>query len=172
MKTTHKGDEAYLTRAAEEVLRTEVLGAGIFASLEADMVGLAGGGALGGMAAGGLADLGVGGAVVGAVGTMAAIKGGQTATADAQGTTFNLLVAVTADRVVVMDWRRGEAGEVVRDMDRATTEVHAHKLGLALFLTLHPGDGSPSVNLKGSVSHGFKQSGPDKVVLHLLTDGA
>ena len=54
MTTTHKGDEAYLTHAAEEALGTEVLGAAIFVSLEADLVGLAGGGAVGGMATGGL----------------------------------------------------------------------------------------------------------------------
>ena len=74
---------------------------------------------------------------------------------------------------MVMDWSKGTAGDVVRDaMDRETTEVHAHKLGLSLFLKLIPGDGSPGANLKGTISHGFKQSGPDKVVLHLLTDAA
>ena len=60
MTTTHKGDEAYLTHAAEEALGTEVLGAAIFVSLEADLVGLAGGGAVGGMATDGLSSFGVG----------------------------------------------------------------------------------------------------------------
>lgn len=168
----HAADEQYLAQAAQDALGgEEVLGAGIFELKDAYLYGTMAGGAVGGALTGGLAHHhGAAGGAVAMAGDYAAMKEGQKLVAQSAGMTFDLLVAVTASRIVVLDWEGDTAGKVARSYERATTEVHAKKLGLGFNLDLIPNDDSPGIKLTGSISHGFKQSGPDKVVVHLLTE--
>ena len=82
--------------------------------------------------------------------------------------TVPLLVAVTDDAIVVMNWTGEAARDVVRRFDRAETEVHVSKLGLSRIVKLRDRDGE-EMELHGSVSPLSAQAKPDKVVLHLLS---
>ncbi len=172
MAPKHADDEKYLEQAAATALGEDVLGAGIFELKDAYLYGAMAGQAVGNVAARPLARHGAAGRAAALAVDYAAIKEGQKLTAEASGMTYDLLVAVTADRIVVLDWEGEAAGEVVRSFERATTEVHVKKLGLGLFVDLVPSDDSPGIKVTGTVSHGFKQAKPDRVVVKLLTDHA
>ncbi len=173
MTTTmkHAGDEKFLEQAASAALPgEEVLAAGIFGLQDAiygQMAGLAVGNTVGDE----LAHFGAAGVVASlAVDAAAARKGKQMVVKASGGMTVGLLVVVTDARIAVLNWDGEAATEEKASFDRAGTEVHVKKLGLSKIITFAPTDGSAGLKLHGTTARLSKQSGPDKLVLHLLTD--
>lgn len=142
---------------------TEVLAAGVFGLQDLVLAATAG------MVAGGAATEALGGAadVAGSVlGGMVAKK----ATAESRGMTVQLVVAVTADEIVVLNRDTGgRLPDVVARFDRSTCEVTVKKMGLSRIVTLaDPASGAQLV-LTGTVAPFSALAKADKVVLHLLT---
>lgn len=173
MTTTlkHAGDEDYLERAATAALAgEEVLGAAIF-GLQDAIYGQIGGLAVGNSVTDELRHFGVAGDVASlAVDVATMRKGKEMASKGDGGKTVGLLVAVTPTRIVVFNWDGDTAGDEKESFERVTTEVHVKKFGLSKIITLAPTDGSAGLKLHGTTAQLAKQSGPDKLVLHLLTD--
>lgn len=175
MTTTlmHAGDEEYLVLAARAALPgEEVLAAAIFGLQDAvygQMAGLAVGSTVGEE----LQHFGAAGAVASVAVDVAAMRKGKQMVAEASGgMTVGLLVVVTDTRIAVLNWDGESAGDEKAAFDRAGTEVHVKRLGLSKIITLAPSDGSAGLKLHGTTVRLSKQSGPDKLVLHLLTDPA
>lgn len=168
----HGDDEEYLERAAGAALPgEEVLAAGIF-SRQDTAYGQAAGASGGVDATRRLERHGAGGALAAlAVDTAAAYEGGNL-TSKRSGMTLGLLVAVTPARIVVLNWEGDAAGEMKASFARDNTDVVVKRLGFAKLVNLVPADGSPGLKLQGTTARLAKQSGPDKVVLHLLSEGA
>lgn len=173
MTTTlkHTGDEEYLEQAAQAALPgEEVLAAAIF-GLQDAVYGQLGGLAVGNRAGQLLDGFGPVGDVASMAVDVAAMREGKKLVAKANdGMTVGLLVAVTPTRIAVLNWDGDAAGEEKASFDRATTEIHITKWGFTKIVTLAPADGTHGLKLAGSTARHIKKSGPDKLVLHLLTD--
>ncbi len=175
MTTTlkHAGDEEYLEQAATAVLPgEEVLAAGIF-GLQDAIYGMMAGGAVANGAGAVLRNLGPVGDVASVAVDVAGIREGKKLVSQASGDmTVGLLVAVTTGRIVVFNWDGEAAGDQKAAFDRATTEVIVKRLGFSKIITFAPTDGSAGLKLHGTTMGMKKQSGPDKLVLHLLSAAA
>ena len=175
MTTTlkHAGDEEYLEAAAQQALPGEDVQAAAIFGLQDAIYGMLAGAAVGNQAGDALRHLGPVGDVAGLAVDVAAIRGGKKVMAKASGDmTVGLLVAVTATRIVVFNWDGDGATEEKASFDRATTEVIVKRLGLSKIITFAPTDGSAGLKLHGTTMGVKKQSGPDKLVLHLLSETA
>lgn len=175
MTTTmkHAGDEEYLEQAATTALPgDEVLGAAIF-GLQDAIYGQMGGLAAGNMVGDELRHFGAAGDIASLAVDVAAMRKGKQMVAKGNGgMTVGLLVSVTSTRIVVFNWDGDAAGDQKASFERATTEVHVKKLGLSKIITLAPTDGSAGLKLHGTTTRPSRQGGPDKLVLHLLTNPA
>ncbi len=160
-------DETDLIAEAEAVLGSDdpVLSAGIF-GLKDDYVeaGAA-------MVAGGAVGDVVGDSTTSALGSVAALHMSREVRASEQGVTVRMLVAVTATRIHVLDWKTGSGptGEL-RSFDRATTAVQITKFGLSRHLALHDTATGQDLTLTGSTAFYINESKGDKLVLHLLSE--
>ena len=136
-----------------------VLGAGVF-GLQNLTHAQSRGGMLGSLLAPpGLEAVGV------AVGGAAAVA----ASAERQGVSVQVLLAVTANRIYVLNRAPESASRpVVARFDRATAVVAITKMGLSRILHLSEPDTGTSMDLHGSTAWLSSQSGGDKVVLGLL----
>lgn len=157
--------EESLIAEATKVLGGEdpVLAAGIFGLkdlLGAATVGSAAGG-LAGSAAGG--DVGnVGGAVLGGIVA-------EQAYAASQGATLQLVVAVTGQRIHVLN--RDDSGrlpEQLATFDRASCEVTVSKFGLSRIIELREPSTGEVLSLTGTTMPLSALAKGDQVVLHLL----
>lgn len=162
----HVGDEAFLTDALARTLGTEVLGAGIFGLQDLAYVQAAGD------VAGGLAaNLAAPGDALSA--GLAAGVGGHLAKEEAArrlGMTLQLVVAVTADDIHIINWETGDhpGGEVLR-LPRATTEVKVTGFGLSKIVALKDTASGTGMTLHATAAPFRPQSKPDAHVLGLLT---
>ncbi len=160
-------DEADLIAKAQGVLGADepVLAAGIF-GLEDDYVeaGAA-------MVAGGAVGSVVDDSTASALGAVAALHMSRDVRAAEQGVTVRMLLAVTATRIHVLDWKTGSGptGEL-RSFDRATTAVQISKFGLSRHLALHDTSTGHDLTLTGSTAFYVNEAKGDKLVLHLLSE--
>lgn len=162
----HIGDEEVLVRAASEALDgTRVEAAGIFGLQELIYAQIAGG-TLGVLAGDLLAPDAMG------AGALGAAAGGRLAKEEAArrlGMTLQLLVAVTAEHVVVLNWESGDrAGREVVRMARSSTTTKVSGFGLSKIVTLHDDATDTTITLHATVAGFRPQSGPDKDVLRAL----
>lgn len=172
MTTTlkHAGDEEYLEQAARTALPGEEVQAAAIFGLQDAIYGMMAGGAVGERAGDALHGLGAIGDVASIAVDIAAIHEGKKLMTKASGDmTVGLLIAVTTTRIVVFNWDGESAGDQKASFDRATTEVIIKRLGLSKVVTLAPTDGSAGLKLHATTVGIKKQSGPDKLVLELLT---
>lgn len=172
MTTTlkHAGDEEYLEAAAQRALPGEDVQAAAIFGLQDAIYGMMAGGAVGNRAGEALRGFGAVGDVAGLALDVAAIHEGKKVMAKASGDmTVGLLVAVTATRIVVFNWDGDGPTEEKASFDRATTEVIVKRLGVSRVVTLAPSDGSAGLKLHADTARIKKQSGPDKLVLELLS---
>jgi hypothetical protein len=80
-----------------------------------------------------------------------------------------MLVAVTADQVVVCDWATGSGpSEVLMTFDRANLEVSVKHFGLARIVTLDDHTSSTSLRLSASTSVLSPEAKGDKAVIAAL----
>ena len=166
-----RGDEAALVTAASAALGTDVLAAGVFSWQElvkGEVAGLMAGG-VAGDAVGDLVG-GPAGDLVGAVGAVAGGRAGVEAMAEEHGMTVSLLVAVTEDEIVVRNLRGEDVGEEIARFPRDRTHVSINRFGLSRVVVLEDPASDRRLALHGSVAPFSAQHGPDKVVLHLLSD--
>jgi hypothetical protein len=163
----HAGDESYLQEAASEALGgAEVLAAGIF-SWQGLLGAQIAGGTLGAVAADVVSDNPLAPGVGAALGGRAAVE----EAAAAEGMTVGVLVAVTADAVVVLDWDGERAGNEVRRFDPEHTDVHVSRFGLSRVVKLHDTESGETFALHGTAAPFLAQAKADKVVMHLLSAG-
>ncbi|CAH0239399.1 hypothetical protein [Microbacterium sp. Bi128] len=149
--------------------QTDIIAAGHFglANLIAAQVA---GGTVGSIAGGALnvdaaldAGIGVG------LGGLAAVK----ASAEAQGVTMKMIVAITPDEIHLLNRETG--GRLRSDViafRRNSVDIHIAKFGLSRILTLTDRGSGHSVELHGTVSWLSSQAKGDKVVLDLLAHDA
>ena len=162
----HIGDEAFLTRAASAALGTEIEAAGIFGLQDLMWAQMAGNtlGALGGDA---LAPDGA--AALGAIGTVVGGRIAKEEAARALGMTLQLLVAVTEEHVVVLNWETGDhAGREVMRFARADARVSVTGFGLSRIVTIAAPDGGRDIRLHATTAPFRLQSKPDAAVLRAL----
>jgi hypothetical protein len=159
-----RNTEDQLIQEATQILGDEtVLAAGYFALHDMIVAQIAGGtaGALGGS----LLDDAVGGALGAGFGGLAAKK----AAAEAKGVTIQLIVAVTAEHIHVLNRDTdGRLADHVARFDRSTCEVSISKFGLSRHITLTDPASGASLELIGGVSPIAPTAKGDKAVLGLL----
>jgi hypothetical protein len=150
---------AELREAAATYLGTPVEAAGIFAA-DVSIVARAAGGAAASAAADavGLGDAPLAEGLAAAAGMRMAQEAG----AAAQGLTGVMLVAVTTDDIVLMDWHGTSASgtgptEVLVSFNRAVTQISAHNVGATKKVTLT--DSTRQAKISGSV--GLLSSGKE-----------
>ncbi|CAN5565879.1 hypothetical protein BH10ACT3_BH10ACT3_04230 [soil metagenome] len=142
-----------------------VLAAGVFGLqdlLGAAMVGSAAGGVAGGAAGGGAGN--VAGAVLGGIAAKRAY-------AESQGTTLQLILAVTSGQIFVLNRDSdGRLPDVVATFDRATCEVTITKMGLSRIVHLKDTTSGETLVLTGTTMPLSQLAKGDKVVFQLLSD--
>ncbi len=157
--------ETDLIADATAVLGTdvEVLAAGVFGLQDLVLAATAG------MVAGGVASDALGGTAD----VASSVLGGMVAKkayAESQGMTVQLVVAVTADEIVVLNRDTdGRLPDVVTRFDRASCEITIKKMGLSRIITLHDPASGAELKLTGTVAPFSMLAKADKVVLHLLS---
>lgn len=145
----------------------EVIAAGIFglADLRAAQVV---GGTAGAVAGGVLGD-----AAGAFLGTVLGGLGAKKAAAEERGATIQLLVAITADTIYVLNRETGGRLDAeYASFPRATTEVAIEKVGASRHLTLTDPAVGASVMLHGAVGWLSSFAEGDKLVLDLLAGDA
>ena len=173
-------NEADLIADAQAILGPDedVLGAGIFGMANLALGQTAGvvAGAAPGRRAGALLD-GVGafidnpllsGLLAGA-GAYAGSHAGTHATAAAQGVSVRLLVAVTAEKIHVLNQDEKLETEVA-SFRRDAVDVSVKRLGASRFLTLTDTETGDKIELHGAVGWMSAQAAGDKVVLAMLQE--
>jgi hypothetical protein len=157
-------DEDQLIKEAEGILGDEkVLAAGYFALQDLIVAQIAGGtaGALGGS----ILDSTAGSALGAGFGGFAAKK----AAAESKGVTIQMIVAVTADHIHVLNRDTdGRLTDHVARFDRGTCQVGVTKFGLSRHLTLTDPESGARLELTGGVSPIAVTAKGDKTVLKLL----
>lgn len=142
----------------------QVLAAGVFGLqdlLHAAMVGAAAGGVVGASAGGDAGN--VAGAVLGGIAAKRAY-------AESQGTTLQLIVAVTATRIHVLNRDSGgRLPEVVATFDRPTCEVTIAKMGLSRIVHLKDTTSGETLVLTGTTMPLSQLAQGDKLVFALLS---
>jgi len=117
----------------------------------------------------GLSDVLLDSPLAGAVGGAAAMHASRSAVAASKGLTGRMLVAVTSERVRVLDWVTGSGPTTeLLAFDRSSTEVTITKFGLSRRLELHESTGGLSLSLTGSTAPFAAESKSDKKVLKAL----
>lgn len=160
-------DPVELIGKAKAVLGSEVvvLAAGIF-GLKDDYLanGLATAG--GAVAADTLLD----NPIAGAVGGAATLHAARSSRASSKGLTVQMLLVVTSETVLVLDWvlGSGPTTELMR-FDRSRTEVSITKFGLSRHLTLDDPTTGRSLALTGSTAPFSSAAKGDKAVLSVLS---
>ena len=142
-----------------------IIAAGIF-GLKDDYVAVGLGTAAGASVTDALLDSPLAGAVGGAAGMHAA----RSALAASQGLTVRMLVAVTPERIRVLDWETGSGPtkELV-SFNRSSTEVKISKFGLSRHVELRDSACGTSLTLSGSTAPFASESKGDKAVLKELS---
>jgi hypothetical protein len=143
----------------------QVIAAGIF-GLKDDYVAVG----LGTVAGASVSDVLLDSSLAGAVGGAAGMHATRGALAASQGLTVRMLVAVTPERIWVLDWETGSGPtkELV-SFNRSSTEVKISKFGLSRHLELHDPDSGRSLALSGSTAPFASESKGDKAVLKELS---
>jgi hypothetical protein len=156
--------EDQLIQEATQILGDEtVLAAGYFALQDMIAAQIAGGTA--GAVGGSFLDETAGGALGAAFGSLAAKK----AAAEAEGVTIQLIVAVTAEHIHVLNRDTdGRLAAQVARFDRSTCEVSISKFGLSRHVTLADPASGARLELVGGVSPIAPTAKGDKAVLGLL----
>ena len=105
-----------------------------------------------------------------AVGGAAGIHATRTALASSQGLTVRMLVAVSMERIRVLDWKTGSGPtkELV-SFNRSTTAVKISKFGLSRHIELHDSASGKTLTLSGSTAPFASESKGDKAVLKELS---
>jgi len=141
----------------------QVLAAGVFGLqdlLGVAMVGSAAGGAVGDVVGGGAGNLA--GAVLGGIAAKRAY-------AESQGMTLQLIVALTAAHIFVLNRDSdGRLPDVVATFDRPTCEVTINKLGLSRIVHLKDGASGETLVLTGTTMPLSQLAKGDQVVVQLL----
>lgn len=138
-----------------------MLAAGVFGLQDLLFAQMAGG------VAGALATDGLAGGAVGAgLGGLAAKK----SYAESQGVTIQLILAVTAEQIHVLNRETdGRLTDVVASFDRASCEVSISKFGLSRIIDLTDPATGTHLKLTGTTAPFSMLAKPDKLVLHLLS---
>jgi len=158
-------DEQALIAEATAIIGTDepVLAAGVFGLSELSAGQVAGGTA--GAVGGGL----VGGGLLAAIGSIIGSTAGTQAAAAAAGVSVQLLVAITADRIHVLDRDAAAGTPEAATFDRAAVVATVEPLGASRRLTLTDPSSGEQLHLHGSVGWISAQAAGDTVVLGLLT---
>jgi hypothetical protein len=159
-------DPNELIGRATAIVGTEqpVVAAGIF-GLKDDYLAVG----LGTAGGAGLGDLLVDNALVSGIGGAAGMHATRSAIAASKGLTVRMLVAVTPERIRVLDWQTGSGP--TRELlcfDRSSTEVKITKFGLSRHVELHDTASGRSVVLTGSTAPFASESKGDKAVMNAL----
>jgi hypothetical protein len=156
-------DPKDLIGKAADLLGSEegIIAAGIF-GLKDNYVGagmgMAGGGTLGEV----VLDNPLGGA--------AGLHASRSARAASKGVTVRMLVAVTAERIRVLDWVTGSGPtKELLCFDRSCTDVKITKFGLSRHVALSDAGSGHSLVLTGSTAPFASESKGDKAVLGALS---
>ena len=160
-------DPGDLITKASAIVGTEqrVIAAGIF-GLKDDYVAVG----LGTVAGASVTDVLLDNPLAGAVGGAAGMHATRSALAASQGLTVRMLVAVTPERIRLLDWETGSGPtrELV-SFTRASTEVKISKFGLSRHVELHDPASGRSLTLSGSTAPFASESKGDKAVLRELS---
>jgi hypothetical protein len=124
-----------------------------------------------GTAAGaGLGDAILGNPLAGAVGGAAAMHATRSSLAASQEVTVRMLVAVTSERIGVLDWVTGSGPtEELLSFDRSSTDVKISKFGLSRHVELRDSATGQTLALSGSTAPFVSESKGDKAVLKALS---
>lgn len=163
--TEHR-DEAALVAEANRVLGVDdVQAAGLFGL--ADLAGAMIAGSVAGSAVGDLA--GAGGGVAEAAGAGFGAWAATRAAAQAKGMDVMLILAVTPQRIAVLNGEDGDQPPgVVAEFDRSSCQVRITKLGLSRTVELADPATGRRISLHGTVSPLMGRARADKSVLGLL----
>lgn len=104
------------------------------------------------------------------VGGAAALHATRSALAASQGVTVRMLVAVTPERIRVLDWMTGSGpSRELLSFDRSSTDVTITKFGLSRHVELRDSETDQSLVLTGSTAPFASESKGDKAVLKALS---
>ncbi|GAA1949839.1 hypothetical protein [Microbacterium aquimaris] len=165
-----KDSEAEIIAEARQILgnQEEVIAAGHFGLANLIIAQIAGGTA-GGVAADSVWDSGTSSALGVGLGGLAAVK----ASAEAQGVTMKMIVAITPEQIHLLNRDTGgRLDSEVATFRRDAVDIHIANIGLSRILTLTDRPTGHAVELHGSVSWLSAQAKGDKVVLDLLAHDA
>lgn len=170
-------EEALITQAVSRITdEGPVLVAGIFglANLIAgSTAGTAAGGVAGDTAAGAADALGVGGmfgALLKIGGALAGMRAGTHATASAQGASVRLLVAITAERIHVLNTGDADQQTEFDAFDRSSVQIDTTTVGASRFLTLTDPETGHTLRLHGTLMPLSPLAEGDAAVFALLED--
>ena len=124
-----------------------------------------------GMAAGGtLGEAVLDNPLSGALGGAAGLHASRSTRAASKGVTVRMLVAVTAERIRVLDWATGSGPtKELLCFDRSCTDVKITKFGLSRHVELSDGAAGHSLVLTGSTAPFASESKGDRAVLEALS---
>ncbi len=107
--------------------------------------------------------------VAGALAAGITVHATRDAVAKSKGLTVRMLVAVTKQRIHVMDYSdTGHPSVEFMSFDRATSVVQITKFGLSRHLNLADPKTTQQIGLTGSTAFYSQEAAGDKLVLHLL----
>jgi hypothetical protein len=143
----------------------QVIAAGIF-GLKDDYMAVG----LGTVAGASVSDVLLDSPLAGAVGGAAGMHAARSALAASQGLTVRMMVAITPERILVLDWKTGSGPtrELV-SFDRSSTDVKISKFGLSRHVELHDSASGKSLTLSGSTAPFASESKGDRAVLKELS---
>jgi hypothetical protein len=105
-----------------------------------------------------------------AVGGVAAMHATRSALAASQGLTVRMLVVVTPERILLLDWETGSGPtKELLSFDRSSTVVKITKFGLSRHVELRDSATGQSLALSGSTAPFASESKGDKAVLKELS---
>lgn len=157
-------DPQVVTAAASRFLGMPVEAAAVFGlqTLPEAMLGATAGGLAGDLLSPDSSGLG------GAVGAAAGAAAARQAAASSEGLAVRMVLAVTEDAFVLLDWSGDACSREFMRFDRSTAHVTVSKFGLERHVRLTDPSGTPNVELSGSTSFLSSESKADKIVLSLL----
>jgi hypothetical protein len=159
-------DPSELIGKAAGILGTEqaVIAAGIF-GLKDDYLAVG----LGAAAGGSIGDALLDNPLAGGVGAAAGMHATRAAIADSKGLTIRMLVAVTPERIRVLDWQTGSGPtKELLSFDRSSTDVKITKFGLSRHVELNDAASGRSLVLSGTTAPFSAESKGDKAVMKEL----
>jgi hypothetical protein len=117
-----------------------------------------------------LGDLVLGNPLASAAGGVAAMHATRSAEATSRGLTVRMLIAVTADRIRVLDWATGSGPtRELLSFDRSSTDVTVTKFGLSRHVELRDSRTGQWLALSGSTAPFASESKGDKAVMKTLS---